>query len=1566
MLAASVLPVRSSLLFTLTCAQAAASIVVTVNGPPQYGSFAVDPTTGTELTSSFALATLHWSDPNLPITYQFGFVSSSGVDLVVHGRSNSSLASTTLPAGSATAQHQVTCFVQAFDSLSAAARLSSSVTVTPQVDPVQLQASILLQLTVSSGDVGATKNAISVGSAALNTVSCANAPDCAALNRAGCVSVKDTCGACLPQFVGDAGDKNFLCVNSTAMRLSGTGPATSCSIDSQCQSWERCDVTLPAPACVMRSKQCSGNCSAHGDCQFLNVNNLKSVSDCKVNNPSCEAVCSCRDGFVGQSCNSTTADILARQVVREQLIVGLAGVTTSDEVSIETVTSWSSSLSAVTQNPYEISAAAISIVNDVSLSILSSAQNLSGISYSSVSGVLDAVDAVATASSLNNVTSLQFVETISLFNDFVTSQMVQGQDVVEYLYASFRLSALRQVNSDASSLALSEPLSVDETTAAVVSSSVAVALDAGVVEEVSVNLVTTTASSYGALGASFNTNPLRVTVNRASAAASTVVTFTLMHIEAVDFTSAADAKAWSFNTTCFGGSDASLHNYTCPQSGEVLVHNCSGLTGVLTSYCPVLRPSCNVLNTSAAGSVNSNNSVCIATHFDALSTTCVCNITADTAAGSGRRLSNALAQSGVLDIATSSLYLANEFTNTFNSADDLTSVAALQRVLIVIIMFGTLWAGGILLIFGCVWRSKWMKKANLKEQSKLERKKQSAGVSRSPAAVRQYLADYVSETLPSVFSNKPLFGRLYGEIKRHHRYLLLLTASEGDSGDRERILTGAEILSVQTMLMFLLALLYDVQGPADDGSCPANVTEQTCLSRRSVFDSTQSYCHWGISNSQQQLYSCTYQQPQFSIQVMIYIGVLVALLVALISFPVDYIFDLLSAPLADEYKVSIEDNVLKRTGRRISNVARRASAVASNLATAAQNKLVATRQSMVGSVTRKIPEATEAAHALATASMSVIAANSMQVLQQRQLSRARSFYDAGGKYGTRADDGAADSESSDSDSGSEYEGSDGEHASRPAAAIKDANSDDGAGRVDNKSVDALFATLSEQVSCQRRFLKPSELDYFDAQWGMDPMGEFTTAEQSLLPCFKGRPGSHELIRKELEFVKSETSKRVEKLRIATDAHTGLEILHLFIKDLLGRNTAAARIFETKSNEDFKYTKVVTKTTKRLAMLALVCINVFFVYYALLTGYRRGLSWQRMYLAGCIIQFFVEICLFETMECMWVNCVVPFLVSDEVRGVSDELVEVVHHLCSGIRDESGHFLNAPDYLFVSTNVAKKFPHLMESILVQAYCSHIPGELSKTWQVGTIARMQHHQRGRRTTVLAVVLGFLQYLGTAPFIVHRMFIRFVQPFVLSGIVLLWRLIIANTLSLAVSIAVICGALAFLLYKLYNGSYSEHASVAHRVMAEYENADNDKKTSGGKFSDINAAAAEQDLHKPSPIPSPFPSTGELQRAGQQQCAGAGAGAGASGGGVTMHEEVEIAVVDRISFEGDSNNGGGGGSIVHADEEGSQLCSVCMEAPKSILLAPCGHLELCQKCCKGIRAADNLVRWTICMALTP
>ena len=87
----------------------------------------------------------------------------------------------------------------------------------------------------------------------------------------------------------------------------------------------------------------------------------------------------------------------------------------------------------------------------------------------------------------------------------------------------------------------------------------------------------------------------------------------------------------------------------------------------------------------------------------------------------------------------------------------------------------------------------------------------------------------------------------------------------------------------------------------------------------------------------------------------------------------------------------------------------------------------------------------------------------------------------------------------------------------------------------------------------------------------------------------------------------------------------------------------------------------------------------------------------------------------------------------------------------------------------------------------------------------------------------------------------------------------------------------------------------------------------------------------------------------------------------VTMLSIAATGSVMAAAADGTSHSGCNSGvGIVPADDEddGSLLCSVCMEAPLSILLAPCGHI-LSHECCASIQAADNLVRYDACMALS-
>ncbi len=68
----------------------------------------------------------------------------------------------------------------------------------------------------------------------------------------------------------------------------------------------------------------------------------------------------------------------------------------------------------------------------------------------------------------------------------------------------------------------------------------------------------------------------------------------------------------------------------------------------------------------------------------------------------------------------------------------------------------------------------------------------------------------MNESFPAVFQQKSSFQRLWQEISRHHRYLLLFVPFNHIKSS-QRSVTTIHLLTVQSMLMFILALCYDLQ-----------------------------------------------------------------------------------------------------------------------------------------------------------------------------------------------------------------------------------------------------------------------------------------------------------------------------------------------------------------------------------------------------------------------------------------------------------------------------------------------------------------------------------------------------------------------------------------------------------------------------------------------------------------------------------------------------------------------------------------------------------------------------------
>lgn len=345
-------------------------------------------------------------------------------------------------------------------------------------------------------------------------------------------------------------------------------------------------------------------------------------------------------------------------------------------------------------------------------------------------------------------------------------------------------------------------------------------------------------------------------------------------------------------------------------------------------------------------------------------------------------------------------------------------------------------------------------------------------------------------------------------------------------------------------------------------------------------------------------------------------------------------------------------------------------------------------------------------------------------------------------------------------------------------------------------------------------------------------------------------------------------------------------------DLLGRKTVAAQIFASKFDSDFDSTALTTKYHQYLAVFLLVGLNWFFCYYSLLRGYVKGYAWQKSFMSACITQFVMEIIISESIECYWLNVLVPSLARIEVREVHAKLKNVIDDIFE-VRDlqevlrsndtvkqkqlvlDNGHILNAPEYLFVSNKLATTFPQLLESHIVKSYMTYYPGEISKTWHTtdrspriyNMYLQYMNGSQGvawyARYLAIAAVYFYstVQVLGLLPQMYQILIIRVLQPVLSSAIALLWYYVLSTQYSL-IAASIACGLFAIYLYRSYSVYY---VSRHRRVKPEHSG-----NSSGGNGSSRNTATTTTtnrvEISADSRIPKHPPAIQKQQQLQHQQ----------------------------------------------------------------------------------------------------
>jgi hypothetical protein len=704
----------------------------------------------------------------------------------------------------------------------------------------------------------------------------------------------------------------------------------------------------------------------------------------------------------------------------------------------------------------------------------------------------------------------------------------------------------------------------------------------------------------------------------------------------------------------------------------------------------------------------------------------------------------------------STVFIASDFADTFNAAEGFNSPTDAARVLVVIIMLSALWVPGLVIV-AVDWA---YPRSNGKD------------VKSKGAEARDRVLAYVESVIPRVFSTQATFTeRLWAEILEHH---LLFQLFRSMSRKKRREVIGRSLTEF-TFMLFLIAAFFDVSNPGDDGSCPGFTSEKSCLRRTSPFDSDQTYCEWVTSGTES---TCEYQSQTMTTKALFYLTVLTTIMTSIATIPLDYCFDMLTAPTAQ----SLEKTRIVSGVKTAVSAMRRLSAAGLQRITpvtkAGRFSFTSNKNKVIAN--RTISEELTGAADSAQESLTVVMANSTAMTLQFQMQAKRLKSRSQKKMSQLLDAQAPERLAWLPD---------GDVEMRPPEKV---------GGNGDAAVEA--EDFLREILQQRLYLNDAaeETRTYDAQWCIEKV------DGSPRIALDARLG----IREGVDFSSDEATRLGAQLSNYSIHHAGLEILHLFMVDLLGRNTAAAKIFQEKFGEEFGHSRVVVLAQKGAAFATLFCLNAFFAYFILLKAFQKGFGWQLQYLVCSVIQFAVELLVFETVECAWLNFWLPEFVLQDVTVAANTLKQQVAQVTAAPDAAKGrsdlestkYFLNAPAALFVSTKLAKAYPQLLESMIVGSYSTFLPGPMCATWSAAERRRdTMNRSLGFLSRITAALTFAVNIFITIPFIYQRIVIRFVQPMVFSGLSIVWFAAISSPASLAAISALTAGMIAYIVWKRY-----------------------------------------------------------------------------------------------------------------------------------------------------------------------
>ena len=345
------------------------------NDFPSPGDLTITPNIGIEFDTLYLFEALLWSDSDMPLTYEFLYMSRGERPLAVQSQSEFSSVSSLMSRGNDDEDYTLTIELLVFDGLGAMSTLTESITVYPNPDSTAVADVLSCKAVLKQKE-------ISLLSSVLNVNSCHLAPNCTALNRRRCFDKINTCGACADGFVGEEGSSNSSCVMASQISelLSSRQifyereVGRTVLLCSECSVWEDCvnDTSNGLKLCLESQKKCADvSCSGHGTCKFVSSQSpFEILTECWVGSLVCSAKCFCQSGYKGNVCQFSDTEYDERVRCRDSAFGALLLLLSQQDMSESVTRNDINSLSSLTSNQEELSIHATVKVLDVIEAIL--------------------------------------------------------------------------------------------------------------------------------------------------------------------------------------------------------------------------------------------------------------------------------------------------------------------------------------------------------------------------------------------------------------------------------------------------------------------------------------------------------------------------------------------------------------------------------------------------------------------------------------------------------------------------------------------------------------------------------------------------------------------------------------------------------------------------------------------------------------------------------------------------------------------------------------------------------------------------------------------------------------------------------------------------------------------------------------------------------------------------------------------------------------------------------------------------------------------------------------------